>query len=115
MTKDELKEGLHRAHVDLGEEWEDTNIDECLQHLHGRAEDHEKVGLREFVVMLAVGRVCRPLKRVSERGKIFCRFMMCTHACIKTVFDERTETAETFLPVFLVERHSGSDAWRGGG
>ena len=85
VTKDELKEGLHRAHVDLGEEWEDTNIDECLQHLHGRAEDHEKVGLREFVVMLAVGRVCRPLKRVSERGKLFCRFMMCTHACIKSV------------------------------
>eukprot|EP00903_Cladosiphon_okamuranus_P011121 g10497.t1 len=65
VTKDELKEGLHKAHVDLGEEWEDTNIDECLQHLHGRADDHDKVGLREFVVMLAVGRVCRPLKRRS--------------------------------------------------
>lgn len=69
VTKDELKEGLHKAHVDLGEEWEDTNIEECLQHLQGRAEDHDKVGLREFVVMLAVGRVCRPLKRVSERER----------------------------------------------
>eukprot|EP00752_Nemacystus_decipiens_P009337 g8344.t1 len=65
VTKDELKEGLHKAQVDLGDEWEDTNIEECLQHLQGRAEDHDKVGLREFVVMLAVGRVCRPLKRRS--------------------------------------------------
>ncbi|CAN0428136.1 unnamed protein product [Pylaiella littoralis] len=65
VTKDELKEGLHKAHVDLGEEWEDTNIDDCLQHLQGRAQDHDKVGLREFVVMLAVGRVCRPLIRRS--------------------------------------------------
>ncbi|CBN74717.1 hypothetical protein Esi_0041_0023 [Ectocarpus siliculosus] len=63
VTKDELKEGLHRAHVDLGDEWEDTNIDDCLQHLQGR---DDKVGLREFVVMLAVGRVCRPLKRRSS-------------------------------------------------
>ncbi|CAN0402802.1 unnamed protein product, partial [Hapterophycus canaliculatus] len=65
VTMDELKEGLHKARVDLGGEWEDTNVDECLQHLQGRAEDADKVGLREFVVMLAVGRVCRPLKRVS--------------------------------------------------
>lgn len=50
--------------MDLGDEWEDTNIDECLQHLQGSIDD--KVGLREFVVMLAVGRVCRPLKGVSE-------------------------------------------------
>lgn len=64
VTKDELKEGLRRAHVDLGDEWEDTNIDDCLQHLQGR---DDKVGLREFVVMLAVGRVCRPLKLVSGR------------------------------------------------
>ncbi|CAM9285752.1 unnamed protein product [Ectocarpus sp. 8 AP-2014] len=63
VTKDELKEGLRRAHVDLGDEWEDTNIDDCLQHLQGR---DDKVGLREFVVMLAVGRVCRPLKRRSS-------------------------------------------------
>ncbi len=74
VTKDELKEGLHKASVDLGDEWQDTNIDECLQHLHGSSDD--KVGLREFVVMLAVGRVCRPLKGVSKReeGEPCCCF-----------------------------------------
>lgn len=54
--------------MDLGEEWEDTNIDDCLEHLGdsgGGGGDHDRVGLREFVVMLAVGRVCRPQKRVS--------------------------------------------------
>lgn len=52
--------------VDLGEEWEDTNIDDCLEHLgDSGGGDHDRVGLREFVVMLAVGRVCRPQKRVS--------------------------------------------------
>ena len=54
--------------MDLGEEWKDTNIDECLEHLRGGGANQDEVGLREFVVMLAVGRVCRPLEQV--RGHV---------------------------------------------
>ncbi|CAN0222417.1 unnamed protein product [Ascophyllum nodosum] len=68
VTREELMEGLHKAKVDLGEEWKDTNIDECLEHLGEGGGDHDRVGLREFVVMLAVGRVCRQKK---PRSSIF--------------------------------------------
>eukprot|EP00904_Undaria_pinnatifida_P007286 jgi/Undpi1/3688/HiC_scaffold_16.g07058.m1 len=69
VTKQELKEGLHKAKVDLGEEWKDTNIDECLEHLRGGGANQDEVGLREFVVMLAVGRVCRPLQQDGEEDE----------------------------------------------
>lgn len=63
MTSVPIFSSFTFVQVDLGDEWRNTNIDECLEHIGGTGAD-DSVGLKEFVVMLAVGRVCRPLKRV---------------------------------------------------